>query len=128
MRGHLQLGLLCGVLAAVSCGELDECENLPASFQLDMNLADPTVGPEVVFLAFNLRADATRWQQRLVVDGALDDGRTSIAINVTPAPSERFELVVDIAALDISTSTLAAGQVEAIAEPSGCNQFSTELR
>lgn len=115
-------------VALSGCGERDECENLPASLQLDVQLAEPSIGPRVVFLAMTLRADEARWRRRFPVDGELDDGRTSLAISVSPPPFEPFDLSLHVAALDVGTSTLAEGNVTAVAEPNGCNRFDVELR
>ena len=110
------------------CGEVDECQSLPPSFQLDLTLADRSIGADVAFIAITLRINEQRWRQRFPVNGELDDGASSLAITVTPAPESLFPVLLDIAALDVATSTLATAQLMTTASDDGCNQFSAELR
>ncbi len=116
------------VLVAAACGELDECENLPTSFQLDFSLADPALGPEVAFVAITVFAQGLRWRERFPTADALEDGSSSIAVTVTPAPASAFELTVQVAALDVGTSTLAQASASTTARPNGCNVVALELR
>ena len=120
--------LIAGMfVAGAACGEIDECEELPASFQLDFELRDPSIGPDVSFVTIVVRADETAWERRFVIQDELDDGASSIAITLTPPPTASFRLDVEVSALDIGTSTLAEGRLTTEASPDGCNRFTAIL-
>ncbi|MEL7371757.1 MAG: hypothetical protein AAFN74_22725 [Myxococcota bacterium] len=116
------------LLCTAHCGELDECKNLPPSFQLDMQLEDPSLGPQVAFVALTVRADAARFRRRFPANDTFEDGVSSIAVTISPPPSQDFELAVQAVALDVGTSTLAVGIVTTDAENNGCNQLEIQLQ
>ena len=125
--GRLRRRTIVALLLFAACGETDECENLPPGFQLDIVVADTALANDIAFLLFTVRAEDRRFQERFAINDELEDGRSSIAIQVSSAPSTPFFLQVDVAALDIATSTLATARITTTAQPTGCNLFEVEF-
>src|SRR5262252_3778000 len=90
---HCTPGWLLVVLAATGC-RADPCEEAAPTVHLELVLQN--VAPEEVqSLEILLDAGDDHFRRIYNIDGQLADGRTSLSIQIDPAPSQRFEVGFD---------------------------------
>ena len=125
------LGLLTalGALALAGC-EPDDCEALPSSFRLDVEVEGERASLPVRLLLIELDVPPDRYRQTFAVGDTLADHVTSVAIEIDPPLTETTEVGVRIVAYPgTSTASVPLGEdtSEFDVNPDGCNRFRFEL-
>lgn len=128
---QLGLPLLTTALAACSLAcDPDNCADLPTSFHLDVELDDKEDRDRVSLLRVEVLNGADRFRRFFEVGDAFSDGKTSIGVELDPAPTEEVDIAIAVAAY-VTTSTATPPAAEQTAqvelEPNGCNRYRVEL-
>jgi hypothetical protein len=126
-RGVRSRGLILVLLlvpgAALGCGKV--CERVEPSFQLDIRSSSGVSSIEVT-----VDLDGERYERTFDLGGMLDDGSTSLVVNLDPALSRDFQAQVAVTAYSGDGATggvIAAAQQPFTGTPDGCNLFEIEL-
>lgn len=121
---------LAGALLLTGC-DPDNCADLPASFHLDIELEDKDEPTRISLLRVDVIHGADRVYRFFEVGDAFADDKTSIGVELDPAPTEEIDITVKVAAyITTSTATPPAGETTADnleLEPNGCNRYRVEL-
>jgi hypothetical protein len=117
------------LLLALSLGSLsgcdDECESLPPTFQLDLRGQGGARSIEVVLDFGGLQRSRV-----FNLGTALDDGETSLVVELDPAVTAEFHLDVAVVAYsdtDASGDVVQSAQSMFDGTPNGCNRFEMQL-
>lgn len=113
-----------------ACAET-RCEDAAplAEFEISVNSGALTRPISALDVRLTVLADDTSAakQRRFEIAGELDDGRTSLAVQLQPQPTNDFAMVVSVEALDTAGQKVASGQARFSATPDACNVFSLGL-
>lgn len=109
----------------------DNCADLPASFHLDIELEDKDPPTNISLLRVDLEHGDLRVRRYFETGDAFSDDKTSIGVELDPAPTEEIEDLRITVAAYVTTSTRtppAAEKTEEVElEPNGCNRYRFEL-
>src|SRR5687768_10960310 len=128
-RGRCALGWLGGAIVLIGACKSDPCEKASPTVRLELILAGVALA-DVRSLEILLDRGSDRFRRVYNVDDQLADGRTSLSIEIEPAPDRSFELGVDVRAFDArdgSGEVIASRAVTMQLEPNGCNDGEIEL-
>jgi len=125
MRPPSLTAVCCLALALVAGCREDRCRGEAPAFQLDV-ATGPVPGQAIARLELHLTAAGVTRQQTLVVEGLLDDGETSVLVQV-PGGTNGFTAFVDVVALDAVGKVLGRGHGEFSGTGDACNFFSVTL-
>lgn len=129
MRAAVSCALLLAAVGNLAC-DPDNCADLPASFHLDVELEDKGEATRISLLRVDIEDDARRYYRYFEVGDAFSDGKTSIGVELDPAPTEETEITLTVAGwVTTSTATPPAAEETATVElePNGCNRYRFEL-
>jgi len=133
MRPCRPAGLLLAALlpAASSCAE-EPCRELDPAFELTLRLPAAVSGNQVASLEVEVQAGAGfKRDKRFPVSDQLDDGETSIVVELGQAGAEGFTATVSARAKDTAGTILARGSQSfpsaGEATGDGCNFFTMTL-
>lgn len=108
----------------------DNCADLPASFHLDVEFEDREEALDVAALRVDIETPTDRYRRIFQVQDNLSDSKTSIGVELDPAPTEEVRLTVTVAAYT-TTSTHGVPAAENTdsfeLDPNGCNRYRFEL-
>jgi hypothetical protein len=116
---------LIAIASSALLGCPDDCKSKPPSFQLDISS-----GTGASSLSVEIAFAGNTYVRTYELAGNLDDGSTSIAVELIPAPANPFQLDVDITAysgLSATGRVIGGGQAHLEGSPDGCNRFAIEL-
>jgi hypothetical protein len=119
----VRLTIVAASLLGLGCG--DVCKTLSPSFQLDVRSSSGVASMQVL-----LRLGSDEFVRTFNLDGALDDGEASLAIELDPEMKADFELDVMVTAYsgtDGRGGVVASGGERFSGTPDGCNHFAVEL-
>ncbi len=122
-------GWLLVVLATTTGCPADPCEEAAPTVHLDLVLSNVSPG-EVRSLEILLDSGDDHYRRIYNIDGQLADGRTSLSIQIDPAPTQRFEVGFDVRAFDAPDgggSLVGARAFVIEAEPNGCNDAEVKI-
>ncbi len=123
MRATLLLSA-SALLSTAACD--DECESLPPTVQLEIRSPTGAASIDIVVEIGGERRGLT-----LNLEGALDDGETSLVVELDPALTADFELEVSVVAYsgrEAEGAVLGSASGRFTGTPNGCNRFEVELR
>ena len=121
---------ILALAVAVGACDPDDCTRLPTSFQLDLELEDKGPRTPAALLRVDVDTGAERRRRYFEVGASVQDGFTSLGVELDPAPTEESSVTVTVAASPTtSTATAPLGEVAERFEldPNGCNRFRLEL-
>ncbi|MCA9549357.1 MAG: hypothetical protein KC933_04930 [Myxococcales bacterium] len=121
--------VLAATLVNLAC-DPDDCEQRPASFQLDLEFEDKGPPSPAVMIRVDVAYGTERRRRFFEVGEALQDNFTSLGVELDPAPTVETQVDVTVAAYpSTSTTTRVLGEVSQTLEvdPNGCNRFRLEL-
>ncbi len=119
------LALLAIVSALAAC-DLDVCREHPPAFELEITVDDDVDGTVTEIEVFIEWADQ-QVKRTYVIGDALDDGMTSIGVELDPPIEESTELYVLIVGYDDAGDEIARDDERFDLSPDGCNLFPISL-
>jgi hypothetical protein len=115
------VGSLIAGWALLDACKSDPCKDAQPTVHLEL-IVDGFAPDAVDSLEILLDAGSDRFRKVYDLGDELRDGRTSISVEIVPAPSASFPLVIEVNAFDAAGTTLGASTLRMQAEPNGCNE------
>lgn len=121
-------------VAFVACGALgcdpDDCESLPSSFRLEIEVEGEKASLPVRMLLIELDVPPDRFRQTFDVGDTFADDITSVAVELDPPRTEETDMQIRVVAFPAtSTTSVPLGETTSdfTIKPNGCNLFRLEL-
>lgn len=129
MRAAIVTATLLVAAVNTAC-DPDNCADLPASFHLDIEIEDKDEPTRISLLRVDIESGEDHFRRYFEVGDAFSDGKTSIGVELEPAPVEETDIVLTVAGyITTSTATPPADEQTSTVElePNGCNRYRFEL-
>ncbi len=120
---------ILGLIGAAGC-DPDNCADLKPSFHLDVEFEPGEDTRLIQSLRVDVQTPDNNFRRVFDIAETLSDNKTSVGVELSPAPTDSIELTVAVAVY-AGTSTLGMSLAEATdtfnMDPNGCNRYRIEL-